>query len=93
MVEVAVWMRVHHERNLRLGEPDFSRRFHRKWSSAKLIQRSVADPAGLMPLRRFALCARFVILRQTFVRRSHGGNCLCPGRVNDEQWDFFSPEF
>jgi hypothetical protein len=28
-VEIAVWMRTHHERNLRFGEPDFSCWFHR----------------------------------------------------------------
>jgi hypothetical protein len=28
-VEIAVWMRAHHERNLGFGEPDFSCRFHR----------------------------------------------------------------
>src|SRR5262249_36521959 len=28
-----------------------------------------------------------VTLRQTFVRRCHGGNYPCPGWVNDEQWD------
>jgi hypothetical protein len=28
-VEIAVWMRAHHKRNLWFGEPDFSCRFHR----------------------------------------------------------------
>jgi hypothetical protein len=31
-------------------------------------------------------------LRQTFVRRRHGGNCPCRG-VKDGQWHRFSPEF
>src|SRR5262245_59168544 len=29
VVEIAVWMRAHHERNLWFCEPDFSCRFHR----------------------------------------------------------------
>src|SRR5262245_2862173 len=28
-LEIAAWMRAHHERNLWFGEPDFSCRFHR----------------------------------------------------------------
>jgi hypothetical protein len=40
MVEIAVWMRAHHERNLWFGESDFNCRFHRACSSSRtsLIQ-------------------------------------------------------
>jgi hypothetical protein len=42
-------------------------------------------------LSRFAPHAGLVTLRQTFVRRSHDGNCRCQG-LKDEQWHRFSPE-
>ena len=47
-------------------------------------------PVNLPGLGRFALRGGLVTLRQTFVRRSQ---LSLPGRVNDEQWDLFSPEF
>jgi hypothetical protein len=49
VVEIAVWMRAHQERNLRFGEPDFSGRFHRKCSSANSFQRYVAAMVGNCP--------------------------------------------
>ena len=55
---------------------------------------SARNCAALPPLLSgLAPCAGLATLRQTFVRRSHGGNLSLPGRVNDEQWNLFSPEF
>src|SRR5262249_33259294 len=34
-VEIAVWMRAHHERNWGFGEPDFNRRPHRRHGKAR----------------------------------------------------------
>jgi hypothetical protein len=43
-------------------------------------------PTNANPLvSRFAPCVGLVILRQTFVRRCHSGNCRCRGLKN-EQW-------
>src|SRR5262249_31266380 len=38
----------------------------------------VLDGFGLALLSRFSVRLGLVTLRQTFVRRSHGGNCPCP---------------
>ena len=37
--------------------------------------------------------AGLVTLRQTFVRRCQWGQIAPAGRINDEQWHLFSPEF
>src|SRR5262249_763542 len=57
-------------RPFRMGEPEIAR--------DSCILRSAPDRAGLPAeplLSRFARCAGFVTLHQTFVRRCHGGNC------------------
>src|SRR5262249_34147021 len=48
---------------------------------ANLAQRTKLRRAAgkLTRLGRFALRGGLVTLSQTFVRRSHGGNCPCPG--------------
>src|SRR5215510_9715720 len=60
-------MRAHHERNLRFGEPYFDCRLH--WTHLKRDQ----GWSRITLVGRFAPCAGFVTLRQTFVRRSQ--NC------------------
>jgi hypothetical protein len=52
----------------------------------------VLDVFGLALLSRFSVRPGFVTLRQRFVRRCQGANCLLWG-LKDEQWDRFSPEF
>jgi hypothetical protein len=64
VVEIAVRMRPHYERNLWFGEPDFSCRFHRACSVVKLNQRPVPSLFGRVSRR-----ARLVTFRQRFVRR------------------------
>jgi hypothetical protein len=72
VVEIAVWMRAHHERNLGLGKPYFDYWLHwthlerdRGWSRITLVG-------------RFVECAGFVTRRQTFVHCRHtGGNRPC----------------
>jgi hypothetical protein len=63
-------------------------------SPARLAWASTGNPGcRISPLLgRFAPHAGLVTLRQTFVLRSHGGNCRCRA-VKDEQWDLLSPEF
>jgi hypothetical protein len=58
-----------------------------------VVRAQPLDFAIERPLRlsRLATRAGLVTLRQTFVRRSHGGNFPCRG-VKDEQWNPFSPE-
>jgi hypothetical protein len=51
-----------------------------------------AFPLAVSLLSRFAHVRRLVTLRQTFVRRRHGGKLAHRG-VNDEQGNLFSPEF
>jgi hypothetical protein len=49
-----------------------------------------ALPVNLPRLSRFPVRGGLVTLSQIFVRRSQ---LALPRRVNDEQWDLFSPEF
>ena len=65
-VEIAVWMRAHHERNLWFGEPDFNCRFHRKCPFASFSGTSLVE--GLTLLYSLAAPAGRVLVRQTFVR-------------------------
>jgi hypothetical protein len=50
VVEIAVWMRATHKRNLRFGEPDFSRRLHRACSLSFVGSESLQNSLGGTPL-------------------------------------------
>ena len=63
---------------------------------SKMVPRCTARGRAFQPWLRFLVAlpprAGLVTLGQTFVRRSHGGNCP-PWDGQDERWDLFSPEF
>jgi hypothetical protein len=66
-VEIAVWMRTHHERNLWFGEPDFGCRFHRtcsfaSFSGTSLIHGSHASLSLGSPVRDLLLRAKHLFV-------------------------------
>ena len=86
-VEIAVWIRAHHERNLRFGEPDFSRRFHRtnETDQGRLLDFMLLGRfAPMQDLLLYAkhLCVEATVQKTATVRQRRSGD----GRRARPRW-------